>query len=117
MTGALRSGASTTRRPLGSVRRSTGYLVAGIRTALRTDTSATVARPRPSRSTHRPDRVEDLVDDVVVIVVSARNRDVQDRRAGPADVDEREAHQLIGRLQPGLVEVHPELGDPGGPAA
>src|SRR5437763_5550829 len=95
-TGALRSGASTTRKPLGSVRRSTGYLVAGIRTALRTDTSATVTGRRSIRSTHRPYRVEDLVHDVVVVVVGARDRDVENGGPRPADVDECDAHQLVG---------------------
>src|SRR5262244_2874449 len=117
MTGALRSGASTTRKPLGSVMRSTGYLVAGIRTALRTDTPATVTGRRPVRSAHRPHRVQDHVDDPVIVVVSTRDGDVQNRRTRPPDVDECQANQLVGRLEPRLVEAHPELRDPGRPAA
>src|SRR6266487_2521280 len=116
MTGALRSGASTTRRPFGSVRRSTGYLVAGIRIpALRADTLATLTGRRGPHSSRRANGVQRRVDHPVVVAMGAGDRHVQHGGLGPADVDERDPHQLVGGLQPLLVEVHAERAHPGRP--
>src|ERR687886_411120 len=102
-TGALRSGVSSTRRPLGRVRRSTGYFVAGMRMAR--DTTATLAGRAANPALRRPDRVHHFVDHRVVLPVRARDRDVENCRLGASDIDEDHRDQLVGGLQPGLVEV------------
>src|SRR5690349_15043726 len=112
-TGALRSGVSTTRRPLARVKRSIGYFDAGIRTgALRRDTIATL-----THGLCRAYGLQDVVGDVVELFVRLRYRHVQDGRLGPADVDQRDRDTLALGLEAGHREVQPELEDPGGPPA
>ena len=62
---------------------------------------AMIRSPRSSRRSQHVDGVDDPVDDAVELGVGVRDRDVEQRRRRPADVDEQQRRPLAGGVVAG----------------